>query len=935
MSRTLNRARRPRGSSFWAPVALATLVAALSACGQADPAERLARANAQYAQGEYRVAAIELRNVLQQEPNNSEARLLFGRVSLMLGDPDTAARELALARELGAEAEDFALPLAQALVGVGSSDEALIELDRVPEQARDAEWFSVRGDIHAAEGRVGPAQEAFQSALDLVPTHYQATLGLARTASQRQAWDEAYEIATRAIDRDPERPEAYLVRATARLGSGNVAAAETDLARAAELWTGPASAPELNNLLLLAQLQLTLRRIDALEATAARARNRLPGNPALHYVEGAVDFARGRYEDANLKLQRALAEMPANAQLLLLLGLNNLALGNLNQAEQHLLALLNERPQDSTGLRLLAETRRRQGQPGDALAALRQIQGADDDSSLLALRGMLHLEAGQLAESIQFLEQALQTVPEAGLRLQLARAYIAANRREDAVALFEGTLGAETQQAVDTAAGLIAQARDVQSLEEARAAALDLVAKTPNDAQTLTGAALFLHALGDEDDARELLSRAASADPAFAASNLILAGLALSDGDTERARGLYQAIVERSPGEFRAWLGLAQIAAAAEARDEARRFARSAAEAAPRALPPQLFLARLALASGESAAARSAVDAALEIDGANPDALTLAGMLALQQGQVDSALAQLQRAAEAEPRRADRWHILGRAQRTAEDLRAAQGSLQRAVELVPGNAAFRSDLARVELGLGNTEAAVRLARGLQTDFPSNPDGYLLEGNILAAAGDHFRAAALFDRAYELGPAFEIAAAAHRARQAGSLADAAAPLRRWLEDNPGDARAWFMLAQFHQSEGQGGDAATAYDRVISLQPAHVVALNNAAWLYNEAGDPRALDYARRAYEQDTQNPSVIDTYGWVLLQRNDVEAALPLLREAVRRAPDGPLEIQYHLARGLIQAGERAEARALLQRLLDRGEEFAYREQAEAELAELR
>jgi len=78
--------------------------------------------------------------------------------------------------------------------------------------------------------------------------------------------------------------------------------------------------------------------------------------------------------------------------------------------------------------------------------------------------------------------------------------------------------------------------------------------------------------------------------------------------------------------------------------------------------------------------------------------------------------------------------------------------------------------------------------------------------------------------------------------------------------------------------------------------------------------------------------VADTYGWVLLQKRKAVDALPVLESAARAAPTEK-EIQYHYAAALVSAGRRAEARELLQRLVQ-DRDFTQRREAEKLLQQL-
>ncbi len=89
----------------------------------------------------------------------------------------------------------------------------------------------------------------------------------------------------------------------------------------------------------------------------------------------------------------------------------------------------------------------------------------------------------------------------------------------------------------------------------------------------------------------------------------------------------------------------------------------------------------------------------------------------------------------------------------------------------------------------------------------------------------------------------------------------------------------------------------------LQPENVMILNNLAWAAMETKDPGALGYAEKAYSLAPQNASVLDTYGWLLLQKGDVKRSVELLTAAVNRAPKDP-DMRLHLAKALIAAPTR-------------------------------
>lgn len=931
---TVRGSRNPRGFRLVACAAAGLL---LAACASNDPASRLARAQDAIASADFGRANVELRNVLQEDPENAEARLLLGLTLLEMGDATGAERELGQAAALGIPLERVGIERARASMQAGRIDAAMAVLEQFPNDLRDASWFSVKGYAEFAGGRAAAAREAFQRARALDPARHDVLLGLAEVNQRLGEPDAAYDAVTRAIETAPESADAYALRGRLDLTARNVAAAEQGFARAAQLYArnAAASGAELSNLFMLAQVQLALGRAEALAETAELAAERAADSPIAAYATGALHFVNRRHAEASAALQRALNAAPTEMAIRSLLGASSLEAGLLGQAEQHLLAVLEQRPGDVTTARLLAETRRRQRRPESALTTIEALPGADTDPALIAYRGTLHLEMGRSEQAVHLLERAAAARGnDVSTLLQLARAYIAEGRRDDAAELFAASLGSGTDAAVEHAAVLLDRAyaeanADRSPLEQAE----ELVAEL-GDAQSMLGAALYLQVSGRSTEARAMLERAMEREPGLIAVRLVMSALALAEGRADEARRGYEQILAEDRDNIQAHLGLVRTAVAVEATDEALRFALRAAELAPRDPAVLLVAARLQLATGDDVGAADTIEAALAQDATHADIRTLAAEVALRQDQPERALDHLLKATEAEPGRADRWYQLGRLQRALGDLEAARDSLGRSVVLAANHPNVLVELAYVELEAGDPVAARAVAQQLQSAFPGRAEGYLVEGGLLGDSGNYVRAAALFDQAFARSPSYEAALGAYRARRDGRQENPTEPLRRWLEVTPDDGRAWLLIGDHENALGRSREALMAYEQVLARQPDSVVALNNAAWLYGKAGDPRGLDYASRAIALAPRLAPVLDTYGWLLLENGEVAEALQVLRQAATAAP-GVHEIQLHYASALISNGDHTDARQVIERVLAESETPEVRANAEAALREIR
>jgi len=141
-------------------------------------------------------------------------------------------------------------------------------------------------------------------------------------------------------------------------------------------------------------------------------------------------------------------------------------------------------------------------------------------------------------------------------------------------------------------------------------------------------------------------------------------------------------------------------------------------------------------------------------------------------------------------------------------------------------------------------------------------------------------------------------------------------QRALELAPNDPAPRVNLAILYDETGYPAEARRAYEEALRLQPDNSTALNNLAYLDADTGVDldQALAYAQRARRARPDDLEVMDTLGFIYIQKNLTEDGLRMLRELVSRKPENAT-FRLHLALALYQKGERALARKELQAAL--------------------
>ena len=108
------------------------------------------------------------------------------------------------------------------------------------------------------------------------------------------------------------------------------------------------------------------------------------------------------------------------------------------------------------------------------------------------------------------------------------------------------------------------------------------------------------------------------------------------------------------------------------------------------------------------------------------------------------------------------------------------------------------------------------------------------------------------------------------------------------------------------------AVIEYEKLITVQPENIVALNNLSWLYMDQGElVQALKYSKKAYELNSEIPNVVDTYAQALLKSDKKSEALVKAKEAYKLSNGEDIDIALNFAETLLENNNNKEAQKIL------------------------
>jgi putative PEP-CTERM system TPR-repeat lipoprotein len=917
-------------------LAALTLAAATGCARPSDPASLIASANAYRQKGEFPAAIIELRNVLQQDPDHAEARFLLGTAYLETADPAYATIELQKAEALGYDPKKVLPALAKSLFLQERFKEALEATDRA-KVATGQHWpeiLNVRAWAQLGMRDLPAAKESLNLAITLRPDFADGILTQARIAVAEGDEAAAVALVERALQSEPNNQDGWSLKGTLQRQSGQAERARASYRKAIEINPHSAAAR-----LDLASLEIEAGRYDDAAQELEVARQIAPKNVNAVYLQALIELRGGNNKAALQSVYRALEIAPKHVPSTLLGGIAELALGHPEQAEVFLQAAVNLSPQNAYARKVLATSQMRNRQFAQAAATLGPVvdQGAGaSDPALLALAGEAYMRSKQYAKATQYFERAVALDPRnAATRISLGMSRIATGNTDRAIADLEAAakLDPGGTQADITLAMLNLRRKE---FDQALRTIGKLEATQPDNTllHNMKGAAYL--GKGDTGKARAQFEIALKIDPAYFPAAANLASLDLRAGNAAAARRRYESVLEKDKKQASAMLALAELTTRTRGPEkEVLEWIQRAKAAAPDSLAPVRAEIDHYRRSGQL---ERAVDIALEQKirhPDDPDTLEVLAKLLVAAGRAKEAAAVFGDRAVLLPNSAEAQFELASAQVVAGDPAAAANTLQKVLRLKPRYPEAMALSVAVGLAQDRSVRALNTARAVQSDMPKSPLGYALEGDVLVATKKPAQAVAPYERAYALRKTGPMAVKLHAACMEGGKPELCdARLKQWLAEHPADTETRRYYADRAAQRGKLALAIEQYALVLERTPNDAVVLNNVAWTMNKLKDPSAARYAERAYALKPGDGAVADTFGQILVESGDLNRGLEILQKGIADAPSHR-ELRFHFAQALAKSGDKPKAIEQLTILLGTGGKFPQEAEAIAMLKQLR
>ena len=906
----------------------------LSGCGKnTSVPDMIKEAQSYQAQGKEQSAIIQLKNALQKDPNNIQARTLLGTIYLNTGNLAAAEDELHRVLQSGNTHGDVEEALGQAYLARGEFQKIIDEIQPNPAlpPAQQAGLWVLRGDGYLGLNDLPHAQASFDQGLRLAPQDSRAQRGQARLLLSQGKTDEATRLIDQITQTSPKDATAWIMKGDL-LRSHGAPPDEVLSAYQQALVADPKSGPALAS---LASLYLTMGKMDQAEAEVNTYNKVLPNTLMGKYLQALIDYGNKRYLVARDDLDMVMKSAPDFMPGILLRGLTALQLSHFEEAQKNLNQFVENFPKNNYARKILARVELKEHQPQEALKTLAPLLETEQtDPETNALVAQIYTDSGNFEKASQVLARSAQNNPQnAVLRTQLALTLLATGQENRAISDLEAATRLDPNYLqADNALALTYLGN--KSYDKALKYIQLLIRKNPKDPNfyNLQGAAYI--GLNDLTAAQNSFTQALTLDPAYSPAALNLAQLSVKKHDIPGAQKTLESVLSHDQKNLQAMEALAGLAALQGQEQTYVDWLKKAAAANPTATAPNVELIRYYLKKKQEGAALDQAQATVTANPNNSMAMELLAETQLTAGKNKEAVATYAKIVELNPKSSLAYLRLAMAQTLSNDNEAAIASLKKSLQLQPDNLDALNRLVELELTTGKYAEAQSLAEGYTRSHPKSPEGAILEGDIAFQQKHYDTAITAYAQAQKVFATTVGEIKLDNALiQSGKTQEADQHIRRWLTMHPDDLVSRNYLASRDLVENNQTSAIEQYRFLLQKTPNNPVVLNNLAYLYLETHNPQALATAQKAYQLAPDNPNIQDTLGWIYTRQGNPQKGLELLKPVAARMPDA-LDIQYHCAVALVQTGDKDQGRRILEELVHSPKEFPQKDEARTLLSHL-
>ena len=848
----------------------------LIACSEPSDEELFQQAQTYLGEGKVPEAIIKLKNVLQKNSDNYQARWLLGKTYFEQEAYAYAAKELELARQLGAS-KDLVLPLlAQSWLESGDFSKLLVlDTNSLTGEALAA-VSAAKAHANIAKQNYSNAQKLIEQSLKINPKLSSALLARAKltTLQPEIETDVAKHQLLDVLDVDPENATAWLT-----LADLEVERTEAEFAYSRALEAEPEN---IDARFKRGMIRIKQQKYAEAEKDAAILKKLAPKNPATYFLNGLLAYQKGNVKEAISLLELTQNEENLFPHALLYLAYSHYRQGNQNITIEYLHRYMEVVPGTVPGRKLLAAIFVKSGQSSEAEKVIKPVVDfKPEDIDAANILGEAMLRQGKIKEANKLLSKIVDLKPNsAAAKTRYAAALLVANSYDASIELLQAALQIDPNFKQGHILLVFAYTSQGDYQSALRAGNIFQTRHPQNPIPYNLIGYTYIQA-GQAENGQTAFKAAWKLSPGDPTAGQALADLAIQDKQLDLAHNYYAAILQHHPDHLPVLLRLAALANLQGQAKTMVKYLQDAIEKHPKSIQPKISLSRYYLSQGKPERVPSILGEIIQDIDAPAEVLGVYGQSLLARKHFTEAARVYKNQIALQPDSAQAHYDLGLAYRGLNKNEKMKNHFKQTLALQPSYIPPRLGLVEASLLEGNTELAQHHLAYLTEAAPDNIDVLLLKAANERLKPDQKAALAYIERAYKLAPNTRtLLALSQQLRLVGELPRMQQLQENWAKVHPDDMANKMSLAGYYVERGLNDSAIPHYESALQAEPDNFVALNNLAWLKKDHDTRTALKYAERAVKLQPKSAPALDTYASVLLTDKQLDKARQAIDQAL-------------------------------------------------------
>jgi putative PEP-CTERM system TPR-repeat lipoprotein len=866
----------------------------LGACSEIKTAdEQIASANIALNNGDVSAAIINLKNVIKNDTNNSNARVLLGEIYLESGSGLNAEKELLKAYQLGNI--DAAILLLRAYK-IQNKYSEILELSEGLSFSQPEDWALVGVYKALSLFRLNKddlAYQAINNAIEISSDSSYGRLGAAYLATSNKNDKEALKILDELFLETPDFIDGLMLKGQLSFANRNYNQAIVAFKRYHEI-----QPDDISILLMLANSYVKNENYDEAEVYIDQVLVLVPNHAFTNQLKGVVRYAKKDLLNAKLHLDKAIQNGLNTAGNKLLTGVIAYQLEEYEQSYRYLSPLKEQLDKAHPAFRILTMTELALGYNDGATENLEKFEKiSEDDTSLYVAATYALIREGKnekAKEVIQKLEGTelndISNIMKLGiLKLSLKD--------------MEGLL--DLEKAVDTSPdhlqaklSLVAAYVETNNFNKALKIVKNMQVEFPEDvlSYNLEGA---IYLKTDElNKAKNSFKKVLSLEPDNVTALMFFVKEHIKSEEFVEAHKSVSKILLKQPNNLGALVINYRIKKAQGDTSQAIVYLQEAF-AENKSIQYRLTLAGAWLTERKYSNVIKLLNAINDTEVQSLPNDYWAMLAASYKGtkQIDKALLTYTRWLEFNPKLLTAWLQKIDLQENENDIKGAIYTVNSAIREMPENNKLKIIKAHLLILSNEPSASSDVLSTLNNEELNLPFTQGIRGQILFSQKEYSKALPFLNSGYKASPNAKYSTLIYLTYYMSKNQTMGLEfLERHLHNKPDDLRTRVLLADQYLSI-KSKLAKPHYEIIVKQSTKNIPALNNLAGLYLKEGNfALANKYAMQAVELAPNIPEVLDTIGEIKIHLGDKKQALYYLKRALELSNnDKKIQVKYDRA----------------------------------------